>query len=514
MKKFIEKLKALKPSKRKLMQLYLALLFNANLKGFVSGKIYQEDGKVWCAPGINCYSCPGAVGACPLGSLQGSFSGERSTIFYIVGILLLYAILFGRMICGWACPFGLIEELLYKIKSPKLKKNPVTRVLSFLKYVVLVFFVLIVPITYGLRDFPLPSFCKYICPIGTIEGGLGLLSNAMNENLLQLLGPLFTWKFMLMVSIVVGSIFIFRLFCRFICPLGAFYGLFNRFSVFGVKVDESKCTHCNLCIAHCKVDIHHVGDQECINCGECIDVCPTKAISWKGPKILLRPNELPANAEQADIAHQVNKQKKTRTLCRVIAGVVMMAVLIGSFVYYWNITPPLEATTPTVPPASSGEILEGNQVGNLCYGYDLPIIASDGSGQTGQTINPIATGKVTVINFWGIECGPCIAELPFFDQLASEYADSIQVIAVHQGLKQNGASKWLSNNDSVGDRYVTSKIVFTLDYGRDAYCTSLGGGQTWPMTIILDENGVITHTIYKSIHTYEELKGYAEEALG
>ena len=237
-----EKLKKLIPSKRKLMQLYFALLFNANFKGFVTGNIYQGGTEQFCAPGINCYSCPGAVGACPLGSLQGAFSADRSTLFYVGGILLLYSLLFGRMICGWLCPFGLIQELVHKIPTPKLKKSPVTRVLSYLKYVILVFFVLIVPIMYAFRNTPLPAFCKYICPAGTLEGGIGLLSNAVNESYFSMLGPLFTWKFLLMVSILVGSVFIFRLFCRFICPLGALYGLFNKLSVFGVKVDNSKCT--------------------------------------------------------------------------------------------------------------------------------------------------------------------------------------------------------------------------------------------------------------------------------
>jgi hypothetical protein len=143
-----EKLKKWLPSKRKLMQLYFALLFNANLSGFVSGRIYKGDSKKMCVPGINCYSCPGAIGACPLGSLQGAFSADRSTLYYVGGILLLYALLFGRMICGWLCPFGLVQELAYKIKTPKLKKSPVTRLLSFLKYAILVFFVFILNIQF------------------------------------------------------------------------------------------------------------------------------------------------------------------------------------------------------------------------------------------------------------------------------------------------------------------------------------------------------------------------------
>ena len=290
--------KKIAPTKRKLIQLYCALLFNANLKGFSSGNIYQGNTKQVCVPGINCYSCPGAVGACPIGSLQGSFSAGKSTIYYVCGILLLYCILFGRLICGWFCPFGFIQDLVYKLKTPKLKKSPVTRILSYFKYVVLVFFVFIVPITYAFRDTPLPAFCKYICPAGTIEGGIGLLANKVNESYFSMLGPLFTWKFALMVSIILGCILIYRLFCRFICPLGALYGLFNKISVFGVKVDNSKCINCGLCVSKCKVDIRTVGDQECISCGECIPECPTKAIKFKGSGIFLRDSDVPEKAEK------------------------------------------------------------------------------------------------------------------------------------------------------------------------------------------------------------------------
>ena len=256
------KLKKWLPSKRKLMQLYFALLFNANFKGFVTGSIYKGGTKKFCAPGINCYSCPGAIAACPLGSLQGAFSADRSTLFYVGGILLIYCVLFGRMICGWLCPFGLIQEWLYKIKTPKVKKSPITRLLSYLKYVLLVFFVIIVPILYALRDTPLPAFCKYICPAGTLEGGISLLANKVNSSYFSMLGPIFTWKFLLMVSMLVACIFVFRLFCRFVCPMGALYGLFNKISFFGVKVDQSKCTDCGLCVSKCKLDIKTVGDRE------------------------------------------------------------------------------------------------------------------------------------------------------------------------------------------------------------------------------------------------------------
>ena len=277
MKNIIAFFKKHRPTKRKLIQLYAALLFNANLKGFATGRIYKGALKNICTPGINCYSCPGAAGACPLGAFQSSiYSSNKSTLYYVGAILLLYGLFFGRWICGFLCPFGLIQELLHKIPTPTLKKNRLTRALTYLKYVILVFFVLVLPIAYALRDFPLPGFCKYICPAGTLEGALGLLSNSANQSYLGMLGPLFTWKFLLMVSILVGAIFIFRVFCRFFCPLGAIYGLFNRISFVGVKVDSKSCTECGLCVGACKMDVRRVRDTECISCGECISVCPTE----------------------------------------------------------------------------------------------------------------------------------------------------------------------------------------------------------------------------------------------
>ena len=128
----------IKPSKRKVIQLYAALLYNANIKGFVTGKIFKGISKAACLPGLNCYSCPGAVGACPLGSIQNALSESKTKLpTYVLGIILLYCIIFGRTICGFLCPVGLLQELLYKIKTPKLKKSKVTRCLSYFKYVLL-----------------------------------------------------------------------------------------------------------------------------------------------------------------------------------------------------------------------------------------------------------------------------------------------------------------------------------------------------------------------------------------
>ena len=266
-------------AKRTLIQILTAFLYNGNLPGFLNGRIWQGPSKSICVPGLNCYSCPGALGACPLGALQSSLSGVLLRFpFYVLGLMLLFGLLFGRTVCGWLCPFGFIQELLYKIPSPKFTKNKATRTLTKLKYIIGLLFVIILPIVFFyVVGVGAPAFCKYICPAGTLEAALPLLST--NPFLKQNLGMLFNWKLFLLLVTVIASIVIYRPFCRFICPLGAFYSLFNKLSYFGIQVDNVKCIGCDACIRKCKMDCAKVGDRECINCGECIDTCPVNAIS-------------------------------------------------------------------------------------------------------------------------------------------------------------------------------------------------------------------------------------------
>lgn len=260
--------------RRKLIQVICALLYNCNFTGFANGKIYQGDVKGACVPGLNCYSCPGAVGACPLGSLQTAlFSSRYKFPYYILGMLILFGVVFGRVICGFLCPFGLLQELLYKIPSKKVKKNKWTRRLCHLKYIILIIFVVAIPLI-----LTVPGFCKYICPAGTLEGGLFLVT--MDERLRALAGGLFSWKMAVLAVVVVSAVFLFRSFCRFLCPLGAFYSLFHKVSMVGIKVNEKKCNGCNACVLACKMDVKKVGDGECIQCGECIGACSRCALSF------------------------------------------------------------------------------------------------------------------------------------------------------------------------------------------------------------------------------------------
>ena len=138
-----------KTLKRRWIQIICAVLYNCNLTGFAKGTIYQGNLKSICVPGLNCYSCPGAVFSCPLGSLQSALLSSKYRFpYYMLGMLLLFGILLGRLICGFLCPFGLVQELLYKIPTKKLQKNVWTRRLSRLKYVILAVFVILIPLVF------------------------------------------------------------------------------------------------------------------------------------------------------------------------------------------------------------------------------------------------------------------------------------------------------------------------------------------------------------------------------
>ncbi len=267
------------------MQVISAVLYNANIGGFASGTLYRGATKNVCVPGLNCYSCPGAVAACPLGSLQvalGTF--PKAFPLYVVGFLLLFGALFGRLICSFACPFGLIQELLYKIPTKKHKKNRFTRVLAGLKYVILGVFVIALPLYYLVKNGVVsPAFCKFVCPVGIFEGAFPLM--IADHSLFEMTGLLFILKVIALAAVVVSAVFVYRSFCRFLCPLGAIYSFFNRVAVFGIRVDEKKCTHCNACVRACKMDVREVNDRECIRCGECREVCPTGALDSRLPDL-------------------------------------------------------------------------------------------------------------------------------------------------------------------------------------------------------------------------------------
>ena len=287
---------------RNLVQFAAAVISNAYVAGFFQGKIYQGDSKAFCVPGLNCYACPGALGSCPIGSLQAVLGARGSAIpWYTGGFLVAVGSLSGRLTCGWLCPFGWLQDLLHKIPLPKswrrLRGLPGERYLSWMKYVILLVLVILLPM-YAV-DFigqGSPWFCTWVCPSGTLSG---LLLLAGNQGLRSAVGWLFAWKNLLLAVTVLTSIILYRPFCRYACPLGAVYGLFNPIALYRFEIDDVACTRCGICQQVCKLDIpvfEKPNCSACIRCGDCIAACPHAAIRHGFGKTRIRDRAASQNA--------------------------------------------------------------------------------------------------------------------------------------------------------------------------------------------------------------------------
>ena len=264
------------------IQFLATLLTNIHLPNFFKGKIYQGSGKTVCVPGLNCYSCPGAAGSCPIGALQAVVGASKFRFsYYITGFLILLGVLLGRFICGFLCPFGWFQDLLHKIPGKKFSTKKL-RPLRYIKYAVLLIMVLILPaVITNSAGMGNPFFCKYLCPQGVLEGAIPLA--LADSGIRSALGSLFAWKSVVLITVIVLSILFYRPFCKWICPLGAFYSLFNRVSLFQMQVNESKCISCGKCQKACKMDVdvtQSPNHPECIRCGACIHACPTQAVCY------------------------------------------------------------------------------------------------------------------------------------------------------------------------------------------------------------------------------------------
>lgn len=485
-----------KPTKRRIIQLYSALLYNAHLRGFAEGQIFTGKTKAICVPGFNCYSCPGAIGACPLGSLQNALGSLNKHIgFYVLGIILLYGMLLGRTICGWICPLGLIQELLHKIPTPKLQKSRFTRALSYLKYIIIVIFVISIPVYYGIfKGIPFPGFCKYICPAGTFEGAMGLIPK--NPEWLSILGPIFTRKFVIMVIIGTACIFCYRSFCRFLCPLGAIYGMFNKLAVIGVKVDTNSCINCGACVRNCKMDVKRVGDHECIHCAKCVAKCPKGSISLKaGNFTLIQPSK---NADES--GKEKEKIQKAEKICWTIAVLVLALALLWFNLFDPSLKEkmaPPQTSNSTSQEASESTAPIGYEVGNKLQ--DFTITCIDGSTFDLKQ----ERGKVVFINLWATYCGPCVEELPHFSDLLKKHEGDIEILAVHANLTTEDVPKYLSDKGW--------GMKFAIDDENERIFGIVNGSMALPQTIVLNRKGEV---VYNQVHsmTAEMLEQLYEEA--
>jgi ferredoxin-type protein NapH len=221
-----------------------------------------------CAPVFHCYACPLATFACPIGVLA-NFSALHIFPFVALGLLIGAGALFGSLICGWACPFGFLQDLTARVRTPKFDPPRWT---GHLRYVVLAGTVFAIPFFFGERH---PLFICGFCPAGALEGAVpNMVSQALAGGTVALPNTL---KLAVLLLFLGAIFFVRRPWCRILCPLGAIFSLFNRASVFFLRLDPEKCVDCGRCHKVCQLGLQpqkSPNDSRCIRCLECTHCGP------------------------------------------------------------------------------------------------------------------------------------------------------------------------------------------------------------------------------------------------
>ena len=352
----------------------------------------------------------------------------------------------------------------------------------------------------------LPAFCKYICPAGTSEGAIFLLSNPANANDFSMLNILFTRKFVIMLVIGLACVFCYRSFCRFLCPLGAIYGLFSKVALVGVKVDATRCNHCGACVRNCGMDVRHVGDHECIHCAKCMDVCNQKAISLKAGSFTLKA---PAGGCADD---RPDSEARRRKLGKIAWGVAL-AVLCFALLWYNVLDPNIKkdaadpaqteqtAETGTAETDWSSSAPIGNEAGQQLA--DFTIKCLDGS----EFHLADYRGKPVFINLWATYCGPCVKELPFFSELYKAHSDDIAMLALHSDIVTDDPQEYLNE---FGKDWV---MPFAVENEDEVIWNIVGGTTAMPQTIVLNRKGEVVYNQRGSV-TPEMLETLYAQAVG
>jgi len=226
-------------------------------------------------PVLNCYACPLAQGACPIGTIQ-HFLVIGTIPFLALGVVGLFGLIAGRFYCSHLCPFGFFQDLIGQISK---KKYHLPHWVGYGKYASLIILVFILP--------PIvkePFFCT-LCPAGSLEAGIPIVFStwikshfgsadmlSSTTGILYMVGWWFWFKIGILVGMILLTVKVKRPFCRMACPLGALLGLFNRISLLAHPPTEKQTTLRGFYLKDCPVDINHSKDVDshiCIKCRQC-----------------------------------------------------------------------------------------------------------------------------------------------------------------------------------------------------------------------------------------------------
>ena len=245
--------------KRRIVQITAFILCNL---GFVQA---LKTGVV--CPFLYCYGCPFAAFACPIGALQQFIVLGRFPLL-TMGSLGVYGMVFGRFLCGWACPFGAFQDVVNNLRGGR--SSQPSRY-WYVKYAVLI---LTLTLSWLTMD---TLFCK-ICPSGSLFASIPFIVLYHQS---VTIGPYFYIHILTLILTITLTILISRFWCRYLCPLGAVAGVFNRLSLVTIELERDKCTKCLLCLEDCVMGIgrlEDIGSTDCILCGRCVEKCPQKAL--------------------------------------------------------------------------------------------------------------------------------------------------------------------------------------------------------------------------------------------
>jgi polyferredoxin len=253
-------------------------------------------------------------------ALQLMSSGwqQPSQVFPWLAIasFLLAGILTGRLLCGWICPFGFIQDLASFIRAKKMEISiKAHENARLIKYFILGI-TLLITATFSLSKFykihrnyeramgvfayapftalspaetlfaVLPKMVKGFSNVIAEKPIFDVLSGVLD------LPPLFWIQLFILIGVLVLAVYIPRGWCRYLCPHGALMALLNMFSFMGLKRDPVRCIkgECRECVKACPMQIRILeqpwekfNDPECIYCLKCIDACQNKAIKVKYP---------------------------------------------------------------------------------------------------------------------------------------------------------------------------------------------------------------------------------------
>lgn len=236
---------------------------------------------------------PSIHALCPYGGLESLYSVIFSGTFIqkifigtmtLLTLTLLLSLIFRRSFCGTICPFGALQEFFGLLGKKIFRKRftiptKIDKPLRYLKYIVLLLTIIFAWKTTGLWVDPYDPWAAY----GHISAGFSSLTS---EYLIALI---------LLIVVLIGSMLYDRFFCKYLCPMGAVYGIISKFSPSKITRNEDKCINCNLCSKNCPVniDVAHldkVTSSECLGCQSCVLSCPKKdALEYKTLGKSLKP---------------------------------------------------------------------------------------------------------------------------------------------------------------------------------------------------------------------------------